>query len=55
MIIVILNKQSNKEEIYITSYITNYPIEAKYQKSSASNLLPTSLLVNNLIVIFTIY
>jgi hypothetical protein len=49
MIIAILNKQSNEEEIHVTSYITNYPVEAKYQKTSASNLLPTSLLANNLI------
>jgi hypothetical protein len=49
MIIVMLNKQSNEEEIHVTSYITNYPVEAKHQKSSASNLLPTSLLANNLI------
>jgi hypothetical protein len=57
MIIAILNKQSNKEEIYVTSYITNYPAEktSSYitnystEKPSASNLLPTSLLANNLI------
>ena len=29
--------------------MTDYPAEAKYLKSSASNLLPTSLLANNLI------
>jgi hypothetical protein len=49
MIIAILNKQSNEEEIYVTSYITDYPAEAKHQKTSASNLLPNSLLADNLI------
>jgi hypothetical protein len=44
-----LNKQSNEEEIYVTSYVTNYPVEAEYQKTSASNLLPNSLLANDLI------
>jgi hypothetical protein len=52
-----LNKQSDEEEIYVTSYITNYPAEktSSYitnystEKPSASNLLPTSLLANNLI------
>ena len=49
MITAILNKQSDEEEIHVTSHVTDYPAEAEHQKSSASNLLPTSLLANNLI------
>jgi hypothetical protein len=49
VITAILNKQSDEEEIYVTSHMTDYPAEAKYQKTSVSNLLPTSLLANNLI------
>ena len=44
-----LNEQSDEEEIHVTSHVTNYPAEAEHQKSSASNLLPTSLLANDLI------
>jgi hypothetical protein len=52
-----LNKQSDKEEIYVTNYVTNYSADnqetsdypVENQKTSVSNLLPTSLLANNLI------
>jgi hypothetical protein len=49
MITAILNEQSDEEEIHVTSYMTDYPAEAKHQKTSASNLLPNSLLANDLI------
>jgi hypothetical protein len=57
VIAAMLNEQSDEEEIHVTSHVTNYPAEktSSYmtdysaEKPSASNLLPTSLLANNLI------